>query len=86
MAAHIASPQAIFRNESVVRSRTELGHLGDSFNLMTDQLEHYINDLQRSADENRELFLGTVKESGGGDRWQGSLYPRSFGASVAEYR
>src|SRR6266550_220474 len=44
-----------------VRSRTELGHLGDSFNLMTDQLEAYIRDLQRSADENRELFLGTVK-------------------------
>jgi HD-GYP domain-containing protein (c-di-GMP phosphodiesterase class II) len=44
-----------------VRSRTELGGLGDSFNLMTDQLEHYIKDLQRSADENRELFLGTVK-------------------------
>lgn len=44
-----------------VRSRTELGHLGDSFNLMTDQLERYIKDLQRSADENRELFIGTVK-------------------------
>ncbi len=44
-----------------VRSRTELGDLGHSFNLMTDQLEHYIKDLQRSADENRELFLGTVK-------------------------
>ena len=44
-----------------VRSRTELGHLGDSFNLMTDQLEHYITDLQQSAAENRELFLGTVK-------------------------
>ena len=44
-----------------VRSRTELGDLGDSFNLMTDQLESYIKDLQRSADENRELFLGTVK-------------------------
>jgi HD-GYP domain-containing protein (c-di-GMP phosphodiesterase class II) len=44
-----------------VRSRTELGDLGDSFNLMTDQLETYINDLQQSAAENRELFLGTVK-------------------------
>jgi HD-GYP domain-containing protein (c-di-GMP phosphodiesterase class II) len=44
-----------------VRSRTELGGLGDSFNLMTDQLEHYIRDLQQSAAENRELFLGTVK-------------------------
>jgi HD-GYP domain-containing protein (c-di-GMP phosphodiesterase class II) len=44
-----------------VRSRTELGHLGDSFNLMTDHLESYIKDLQQSAAENRELFLGTVK-------------------------
>ena len=44
-----------------VRSRTELGRLGDSFNLMSDHLESYIKDLQRSADENRELFLGTVK-------------------------
>ena len=44
-----------------VRSRTELGDLGDSFNLMTDHLESYIRDLQRSADENRELFIGTVK-------------------------
>ncbi|HEV2884923.1 MAG TPA: HD domain-containing phosphohydrolase [Pyrinomonadaceae bacterium] len=44
-----------------IRSRTELGQLGDSFNKMTDQLESYIKDLQQSADENRELFLGTVK-------------------------
>jgi HD-GYP domain-containing protein (c-di-GMP phosphodiesterase class II) len=44
-----------------VRSRTELGDLGNSFNLMTDQVERYITDLQRSAAENRELFLGTVK-------------------------
>lgn len=44
-----------------VRSRTELGDLGNSFNLMTDQIERYVNDLQRSAAENRELFLGTVK-------------------------
>jgi putative nucleotidyltransferase with HDIG domain len=44
-----------------VRSRTELGDLGNSFNLMTDKVERYISDLQRSAAENRELFLGTVK-------------------------
>ncbi|MDT7603635.1 MAG: hypothetical protein QOF61_1632, partial [Acidobacteriota bacterium] len=44
-----------------VRSRTELGELGNSFNSMTDQLEHYIEDLRRAAAENRELFLGTVK-------------------------
>lgn len=50
-----------FSQRIVVRSRTELGDLGNSFNLMTDQLETYISDLQRSAAENRELFLGTVK-------------------------
>jgi HD-GYP domain-containing protein (c-di-GMP phosphodiesterase class II) len=44
-----------------VRSRTELGELGDSFNMMTDQVERFIGDLQRAADENRQLFLGTVK-------------------------
>ena len=44
-----------------VRSRTELGDLGQSFNLMTDQIERYINDLHASVAENRELFLGTVK-------------------------
>jgi HD-GYP domain-containing protein (c-di-GMP phosphodiesterase class II) len=44
-----------------VRSRTELGALGMSFNLMTDQIEKSISDLQYSANENRELFLGTVK-------------------------
>jgi len=28
---------------------------------MTDQIERYIGDLQKSAQENRELFIGTVK-------------------------
>jgi HD-GYP domain-containing protein (c-di-GMP phosphodiesterase class II) len=50
-----------FSQRIEVRSRTELGDLGDSFNLMTDKVESYIKDLQRSAAENRELFLGTVK-------------------------
>src|SRR5256712_8789123 len=44
-----------------VLGRTELGELGSSFNQMTDQIERFIGDLQRSAAENRELFLGTVK-------------------------
>jgi HD-GYP domain-containing protein (c-di-GMP phosphodiesterase class II) len=50
-----------FSQRIAVRSRTELGALGQSFNLMTDQLEKFISDLQHSANENRELFLGTVK-------------------------
>jgi HD-GYP domain-containing protein (c-di-GMP phosphodiesterase class II) len=50
-----------FSQRIEVRSRTELGDLGESFNLMTDQLQHYIEDLRTAAEENRQLFIGTVK-------------------------
>jgi HD-GYP domain-containing protein (c-di-GMP phosphodiesterase class II) len=50
-----------FSQRITVLKHTELGELGDSFNQMTDQVERYISDLQRSANENRELFIGTVK-------------------------
>jgi HD-GYP domain-containing protein (c-di-GMP phosphodiesterase class II) len=50
-----------FSQRVMVLGRTELGELGTSFNQMTDQVERYIGDLQSSAEENRELFLGTVK-------------------------
>jgi len=50
-----------FSKRIEVTSRTELGDLGTSFNLMTDQVERFISDLQKSAEENRQLFIGTVK-------------------------
>src|SRR5215813_13286036 len=50
-----------FSQRIEVTSRTELGDLGESFNLMTDQVERFISDLQKSAEENRQLFIGTVK-------------------------
>ena len=50
-----------FSQRIEVTSRTELGDLGNSFNLMTDQVERFISDLQKSAEENRQLFIGTVK-------------------------
>lgn len=50
-----------FSQRIEIRSITELGDLGSSFNLMTDQLERFIQDLQCSVEENRQLFLGTVK-------------------------
>jgi HD-GYP domain-containing protein (c-di-GMP phosphodiesterase class II) len=39
----------------------EIGALGSSFNLMADELQDYIEKLARAANENRELFVGTVK-------------------------
>ena len=50
-----------FSQRVKVLGRTELGELGSSFNQMTDQIEEFVGDLQRSAEENHELFLGTVK-------------------------
>jgi HD-GYP domain-containing protein (c-di-GMP phosphodiesterase class II) len=35
--------------------------LGEAFNTMSDELEDYIAKLARAAEENRELFVGTVK-------------------------
>ena len=50
-----------FSQRVKVLGRTELGELGASFNQMTDQIENYVQDLQRSAEANHELFIGTVK-------------------------
>jgi HD-GYP domain-containing protein (c-di-GMP phosphodiesterase class II) len=40
---------------------TEIGTLGETFNLMTDKLEEHIANLAKAAEENRELFVGSVK-------------------------
>lgn len=43
------------------KNLTEIGVLGKSFNTMTDNLEEHIQKLAKAAEENRELFVGTVK-------------------------
>ena len=50
-----------FSKRIEVTSRTELGDLGNSFNMMTDQIERFISDLQSPPKRNRQLFIGTVK-------------------------
>ncbi len=40
---------------------TEIGTLGETFNFMADKVEEQIASLAKAADENRELFVGTVK-------------------------
>lgn len=50
-----------FSQRITVRNRTEIGELGESFNSMTDKLEHFIEDLRQAAEENRQLFVGIVK-------------------------
>ena len=43
------------------KSISEIGTLGDSFNLMSEKVEEHIAKLAKAAEENRELFVGTVK-------------------------
>jgi HD-GYP domain-containing protein (c-di-GMP phosphodiesterase class II) len=40
---------------------TEIGTLGESFNTMSDKIQEHIERLAKAAQENRELFVGTVK-------------------------
>lgn len=42
-------------------SRTEFGELAETFNLMTDDLEQYVERLKQAAQENHELFLGSIR-------------------------
>lgn len=50
-----------FSSRVETRNITEIGTLGETFNLMSDELEEYIAKLASAAQENRELFVGTVK-------------------------
>jgi len=42
-------------------SRTEIGELAQTFNTMSEELEHFVQDLKRAAEENRALFMGSIQ-------------------------
>jgi len=44
-----------------VASRTEIGELAETFNHMTADLERFVFDLKRAAEENRTLFLSSIQ-------------------------
>jgi HD-GYP domain-containing protein (c-di-GMP phosphodiesterase class II) len=44
-----------------LKSRTEIGELADTFNTMTSDLERFVHDLKRAAEENRTLFLSSIQ-------------------------
>lgn len=50
-----------FSQRVQVRSRTEIGELADTFNSMTSDLERFVLDLKRAAEENRTLFLSSIQ-------------------------
>ena len=50
-----------FSQRVQLKSRTELGELAQSFNSMTDDLERFVADLKKAAEENRALFMGSIQ-------------------------
>jgi HD-GYP domain-containing protein (c-di-GMP phosphodiesterase class II) len=44
-----------------LNSRTEFGELAQTFNSMTDDLERYVDDLNKKAEENRSLFMSSIQ-------------------------
>jgi HD-GYP domain-containing protein (c-di-GMP phosphodiesterase class II) len=50
-----------FSKRVQLKSRTELGELAETFNTMTDDLERFVADLKKAAEENRTLFLSSIQ-------------------------
>jgi len=60
-----ASTRAISRGEfhqrTPVRGAAEISELAENFNLMASDIEEYIEKLKEAAEENRELFIGSIR-------------------------
>ena len=50
-----------FSQRAHLNSRTEIGELAETFNTMSQELEQFVEDLKRAAEENRALFLGSIQ-------------------------
>jgi HD-GYP domain-containing protein (c-di-GMP phosphodiesterase class II) len=50
-----------FSRRVELSSRTEIGELATTFNTMSQELERYVEDLKRAAEENHALFLGSIQ-------------------------
>ena len=50
-----------FSQRIQLQSRTEIGELAATFNQMTAELEQYVGQLKRAAEENHELFLSSIR-------------------------
>jgi HD-GYP domain-containing protein (c-di-GMP phosphodiesterase class II) len=44
-----------------LKTRTEIGELATTFNKMSEDLEQFVEDLKRAAEENKALFMGSIQ-------------------------
>jgi HD-GYP domain-containing protein (c-di-GMP phosphodiesterase class II) len=50
-----------FSQRVQLKTRTEIGELATTFNTMSDELEQFVEDLKRAAEENKALFMGSIQ-------------------------
>jgi putative nucleotidyltransferase with HDIG domain len=53
--------QRDYTQRADIRSRTEIGELAATFNLMAEDIQHYISDLKSASEENRQLFIDAIE-------------------------
>jgi putative nucleotidyltransferase with HDIG domain len=56
-----AMSRAEFHERVEVRGAAEIGELADTFNQMAGHIEQYVDKLRLAAEENHELFLGSIR-------------------------
>ncbi len=50
-----------FHQRTPVRGAAEISELAETFNMMAGDIEEYIERLKQAAEENRELFIGSIR-------------------------
>lgn len=56
-----AISRAEFHERAEVRGAAEIRELAETFNQMAGHIEEYVERLRQAAEENRELFLGSIR-------------------------
>jgi putative nucleotidyltransferase with HDIG domain len=83
-----ASTRAISRGEfhqrTPVGGAAEISELAENFNLMASDIEEYIERLKEAAEENRELFIGSIRMLSAAID-EKDPYPRGHSGRVAKY-
>jgi putative nucleotidyltransferase with HDIG domain len=60
-ASTLAISRGEFKQRAPVQGAAEISQLAETFNLMAGSIEKYIEDLKQAAEENRELFIGSIR-------------------------
>ncbi len=57
----LAISRGEFHQRAPVQGAAEISQLAETFNVMAGNIEQYIEQLKQAAEENRELFIGSIR-------------------------